>query len=373
MLFTYRPVPHKMDQMHEFVSFIFSEVWCKAPDNEYSLELFEPNPALHQIMVELFRRDSAGKLDTDGAAYFFYENVNAIFSEFKLLNPVEIVQFRTQFEHNNRIEELCRNEAGVTPTHYDSLDSAKSVLNDKIYKFFNGIYNSGFFDLAFVRHILGSTLSEYYREFVDQDHDNNNDACPFCGIMPLDGEFDSTRDAFDHFLPKSVYPYNSLNLRNLVPSCHKCNSGHKLSQDPINDDKTKRRRRAFYPFSRTPPGITITVTLMTKDWSARRTKGSINVRVGSTAFPEEASTWNKLYGIEERYEAKCNSKNGGIYWQSRILNECKTYNLTPREMLEAELKAASNAPWVHCNFLKKAFLECLERSGLLDSIETDAT
>jgi hypothetical protein len=370
MLFTYRLVPHQMGQMHEFITFIFAEVWCNAPSTEYSLELFEPNPTWHQIMDELFRRDSAGKLDSKGAAYFFYENVNAIFSEFKSLAPVEIAQYRTQFEHNNRIEELCRNDGCVTPIHYESLDPAKTVLNDKIANFFRGIYGSRFFDLAFVRKILGSTLSDYYREFVDQDHDNNNDTCPFCGIMPLDGEFDPTRDAFDHYLPKAKYPFNSLNLKNLAPSCNKCNSGQKLSQDPLHDQQMKPRR-AFYPFSETPTDIEVTVSFTTNDWSTRRTQNSIQVTVTSNTFPIEAATWNEMFGIESRYAAKCNSRNGGIDWQNRVLNECMTYKLTPRQMLEAELASATHSPWVHCNFLKKAFLECLDRSGLIQPTETD--
>ncbi len=78
-----------------------------------------------------------------------------------------------------------------------------------------------------------------------------------------------------------------------------------------------------------------------------------------------------MFGIESRYAAKCNSRNGGIDWQNRVLNECMTYDLTPRQMLDAELASATNAPWVHCNFLKKAFLECLDRSGLIQLTETD--
>lgn len=363
MLFTYCPVTHGMEQMHEFIEFIFVEVWCNAPTNEYGLELFEPNPALYQVMDELFRRDSADQLGAKGAAYFFYERVNEIYNEFRSLNDVEIAEYRNQFNQNNRIEELCRNDAGTNAIHYASLNPAKVALNDLIETFFKGIYSSGFFDLKFVRDILGTTLSEYYREFVDQDHDNNNDTCPFCGIMPLDGEFDPTRDAFDHYLPKGTYAFNSLNLKNLAPSCNKCNSGHKLAQDPLYY-ADKRRRKAFYPFSTTSPDITLTVSFTSDDWT-RRSHDSVNVQVDSSTFPEETATWKELFGIEKRYAAKCCSKNGGSDWQNRVVNECLNYSLTPQAMLEAELASAANAPWVQCNFLKKAFLESLHRSGLI--------
>lgn len=363
MLFTYRPVPHKMKQMHDFITFIFLEVWCNAPSNEYSLGLFERNSTCHRIMDELFLRDLAGKLDAKGAACYFYKGVNAIYSEFKSLTSAEIAEYRDQFEQNNRIEELCRNDADTTPIHYASLNPAKTELNEEIAKFFKGLYSSGFFDLAFVKDILGSTLSEYYREFVDQDHDNNHDTCPFCGIMPLDGEFDPTRDAFDHYLPKGTYPFNALNLKNLAPSCNKCNSGHKLAQDPLHN-ADKQRRKAFYPFSTTPPDVSVTVSFTSDDWTRRR-HDSVNVQVDSSTFPEETATWKELFGIEKRYAAKCCSKNGGVDWQNRVVNECMNYSLTPQDMLEAELASAANAPWVQCNFLKRAFLESLNRSGLI--------
>ena len=50
---------------------------------------------------------------------------------------------------------------------------------------------------------------------------------------------------------------------------------------------------------------------------------------------------------------------------AHVLNECTNYDLTPGEMFVAELATATNAPWVQCNFLKKAFLESLDRSGLI--------
>ncbi len=363
MLFTYSPVTHGMEQMHEFIEFIFVEVWCNATTNNYGLELFEPNPALYQVMDELFRRDSADQLDAKGAAYFFYEGVNEIYNEFKSFNDVEIAEYRNQFEQNNRIEELCRNDDGTKPIHYASLNPAKVALNDRIETFFKGIYSSGFFDLKFVRDIVGTTLSEYYREFVDQDHDNNNDTCPFCGIMPLDGEFDPTRDAFDHYLPKATYPFNSLNLKNLAPSCNKCNSGQKLSQDPLHDEQM-RSRKAFYPFSATPPNVLVTVSFKTSD-RTQFTPNTVNVKVDSSPFPEEVTTWNELFGIENRYTAKCCSKSGGLYWHKQVLDECVNYERTPRQMLLAELASASNSPWAQCNFLKKAFLEGLDRTGVI--------
>lgn len=40
------------------------------------------------------------------------------------------------------------------------------------------------------------------------------------------------RPEFDHFLPKSTYPFFALSLYNLIPSCHICNSNCKGKKEP---------------------------------------------------------------------------------------------------------------------------------------------
>lgn len=58
--------------------------------------------------------------------------------------------------------------------------------------------------------------------------------CPYCNriytiTLPSRKELDSkkqfrtTRPVFDHFYPRSKYPYFALSLFNLIPSCHICN------------------------------------------------------------------------------------------------------------------------------------------------------
>jgi len=44
-----------------------------------------------------------------------------------------------------------------------------------------------------------------------------------------------TRPEFDHYLPKSVYPFFALSLYNLIPSCHICNSNCKGTTKLDND------------------------------------------------------------------------------------------------------------------------------------------
>ncbi|KAA6326871.1 hypothetical protein EZS27_024078 [termite gut metagenome] len=55
--------------------------------------------------------------------------------------------------------------------------------------------------------------------------------CVYCNrqyIFTVDSENNHiTRPEFDHYLPKSEYPFFALSLYNLIPSCHICNSNCK--------------------------------------------------------------------------------------------------------------------------------------------------
>lgn len=206
-------------------------------------------------------------------------------------------------------------------------------------------------------------LNSYYVEFVRV---NDSGCCPFCGLLPIDNEFDPTREAFDHYLPKSKYPFNSVNLKNLAPSCHKCNSGNKGDKDPLYD-KDGNRRKAFYPFSKTKADIQISVDVLSKNW-LNLTSSDLSVTISSSTHTDEVETWNDLFRIKQRYSAKCCDKRGGLSWQKRVFDECQNYRLSVKEMLVAEIQSAENDPMAESNFLKKAFLEGCQRAGLFDVI-----
>jgi hypothetical protein len=76
---------------------------------------------------------------------------------------------------------------------------------------------------------------------------NTAGKCPFCGIGNIKSPHHTKREAHNHYLPKALYPFNSINVRNLAPTCHECNSTYKLSKDPAHND-AKRRRKAFNPY-----------------------------------------------------------------------------------------------------------------------------
>jgi hypothetical protein len=359
MLFPYTYVPHQMEKMQTYIDFIFYEVWSKAPTSDYGIHLYEPCEELCKIMEELHRRDLAGDLQ-EGAGKYFYESVNSIFNAFKKLTDAEIDLYKQAFDSNNKVEELCSGSLAHVPMVYAGLNNDKEELNGGIEKFFKNLYSSGFFNLVFVKEVVGSDLTQYYKEFVRK---NNTGTCPFCGLLPIDGEYDPTREAFDHYLPKSKYPFNSVNLKNLAPSCGKCNSGNKRDQDPLSDSNT--RRKAFYPYAAAKAEIAFSITVNDKYWPELIPEG-IEINIQSDGHSEELETWAELFKIEKRYAAKCCGNNGGRNWLNRVLAEYQNYNLSVPAMLNAELKSAEASPWFDANFLKKAFLEGCKHAGLFN-------
>lgn len=58
--------------------------------------------------------------------------------------------------------------------------------------------------------------------------------CPYCNrnyIHTSYNEHGKTRPELDHFFPKSKYPFLSISIYNLIPSCHICNSNLKGAKD----------------------------------------------------------------------------------------------------------------------------------------------
>lgn len=362
MLFPYTQIPHKMRYMHGFVAYIFAKVWCKAASVEYSLELFKGMPKLYLIMEELDRQDKAGK--DDGAGAFFYKYVNAIFNDFKALQPPELRALKMHFMANNNIQALC--EGRVSPVRYSSL--AQTELSEKIRGFFSKLYSGGFFNLKIVKDTIGADLQDHYNDFAKA---NDLPCCPFCGIQPMDNEYDPTREAYDHYLPASVYPFNSVNLKNLAPACHKCNSQNKGAKDPLLDE-AGNPRRAFFPYSKNSYNIEISLQFASNS-QFPKDLSDVNVDLKCQGYEQEIDTWNHLYRIKERLSAKCCSTAISKAWMNRIKIECRNYRRQPNEALEAELATCDESPWTEVAFLKAAFLREADRKGLLSDTANETT
>jgi hypothetical protein len=311
MLFTYTYVPHQMEKMQAFVDFIFYAAWCQAPSKgPYSLELFVPNPELHEVMTSFHHDDSA-------AAYFFASHVERIYGLFATLNACQVEKLRLWYRANNDVEHLCANDPTTPMKRYVDFPAELKDLSDQLASFFKQLYSR--VDVAALRKRIGD-IGDHYRAFSTV---NKSGKCPFCGINDLLGEYHTKREAYDHYLPKALYPFNSINFRNLAPACHHCNSSYKTSKDtaytPKDPAGVAMRRKVFYPFASSHPTIEIKVTLPHVNIDKMST-GDLTLSFGPVDFSEQIETWKDVYGIEERYRAKLLGGDGKA-WLVEVLDE----------------------------------------------------
>lgn len=351
MLFPYTYVPHQMEKMQEFIDFIFHEVWCKAPTKgHFNLDLFNGNAELHEMMKALYYSDTQG-------ADFFYGHIERIYGLFSVLTASQINQFQQWYESNNDLETACTNKSGTEIVCYKEIEASYPELAKQLTTFFKELYEK--LDIAAIKKQIGD-IDNHYQIFVSV---NKAGKCPFCGIGDIKGQHHSKREAYDHYLPKALYPFNSINFRNLAPACHECNSTYKLSKDPLHN--ATGRRKAFYPYTTASYTIQIQITLQHADIDAL-TPTDIAIQFGPAGLAEEIETWKEVYGIEERYKAKFCGENDGKYWLTQVLDECQAYDKQPADILAMRAQQAQSSPYADCNFLRKPFLDACQQIGILD-------
>lgn len=362
MLFAYAYVPHAMEKMQAYIDFIFFEVWCKAPIGlEFSPSLFGAEPDLSDIVSNFGFAVNAPERGKQ-----LYRDIKRIYELFAALTPTQIDQFKQWYQANNDIEKVCANDPAVQIARYADIKAIYPGLSDQLASFFKGLYSQELLGLAALREKIGN-IDEHYQAFMQM---NKLAKCPFCGITDMLGVYHTKREAYDHYLPKGLYPFNSINFKNLVPACHCCNSSYKTTQDPSYSPKDPAgeptRRKAFYPYATDNHSIEITIDLGTSDID-RLTSADIQLTFGPATIQEEIETWKEVYGVDERYKAKCCGCDAKDWLeQVRIFRDA--YGMDPVAFLAIVQHQTKKAPIANSNFLKKAFLEACERIGVLEKI-----
>jgi hypothetical protein len=353
MLFPYTYVPHRMEQMQRFINFIFYQVWCRARKaGPYGLNLFDANPPLKDVMTSF-------AYDHTDAGDHFSSQVQAIYLSFSQLKHRDIAQFKRWYQGNNNLEQVCANNPGTHLARYTDVAVNHENLATQLATFFKGLYSQSLLGLATLRAKIGD-IDDHYQTFVQT---NKAGKCPFCGIGDIKGAHHRKREAYDHYLPKALYPFNSINFRNLAPACHECNSTYKLSKDPAHNPAG--RRKAFYPFATTTQTIDIQMALQHFDIDKLK-PADIQIMFGPAAIADEIETWKDVYGIEERYKAKLCGENDGKYWLTQVLDECQTCEKQPAVILALHARQAQSRPHADCNFLRSPFLQACQKLGLFN-------
>jgi len=133
-----------------------------------------------------------------------------------------------------------------------------------------------------------------------------------------------------------------------------------FSKDPLHNSENGYRRKSFYPYQTSPYAIELEISLNPQDWNNIK-PDDVSLTLGPEVLKEEIDTWLDVYGIEERYKAKCCGENDGKYWIAQVWDEWQNNGKTPQDCLTT-LKRQK--PLADVNFLKKPFLEACQRAGL---------
>jgi len=361
MLFNYHYITHDIEKFQTWLDHLVKVVWCNAM-GDFNIDLLHPD--LRAVVLDIYNTEDAKPRGKTGD--WLYGPIRDIFNLFKTLSPQQRQQISGWYDNNNDIESLCANDPLKIPGTYAQINA----INAELEKALKAFCQSLFTDVIHLKAVTSRTaeIDAHYDAFVTE---NDEGKCPYCGYGDIKGQNHSTREAYDHFLPKGIYPFNSVNFKNLAPMCHECNSSYKLKKDPIkNIDPLHRtiagtRRKAFYSYATAAPGISIGLALATAD-IAQLSPADITLAITAPGRDEEVESWMDVFGIEERFKAKCCAKNDGKYWLVQALDECKNGAKTSQEIVETIQRYANANPWAEANFLKKPFLDACNQIGIFD-------
>lgn len=367
MLFPYKYINHDIEKLQSYLDFLFLKVWCKARVDFDSSKL-DRYAELKTIYETLHHDDGEW-------ATFFNGHIEDIYKEFLKKSKSERKQLKKYYLINNNINSLCVSNS-KSPLCYDDLEKQHPKLCKLLKTFYSKLYGA---KSPFILAVFGNLLTlkaDHYKEFNIVNFDGHEGKCPFCGLNPIKGNDHTKLEAYDHFLPKGTYPFNSINFTNLSPMCHECNSSYKLEKEPLmNIDplkkKSKVRRKAFYPYSKDKWQLNFKVELSNADFGTLK-KEEIKIVVEANNRDEEIESWLEVYGIEERYKAKILAKHDGRRWYGDIKDGIhnarkilKNDALTQQDWVELKLSECDTDFLADCSFLKKPFIEECRSKGIV--------
>lgn len=264
MLRLYKPIQHDIFKLQTMLEHLVCNVWCEANNDDTCESKLNDEFKIIYNSYEWLKND-----------------VDDIYNECKSLSEFARTAIKHAFSVNNKIEELCNQNE--TPVYLNCLPNiVESKIKPLLVKFYEDLLE---------RKKVPGTKQDYYQKLIEE---NELQYCPCCGLNYFESEDSKYREAFDHYLPKSKYPFLSVNFENLVPLCHKCNSDRKGAKDPIKDGA-----KAFYPFSNNHHNIQIDLTIdKSKDIRILERE---DLTINLTGDTDKIETWDRLFDIKERY------------------------------------------------------------------------
>lgn len=336
MLRLYKPiVEHEIFKLHELFSHVVKEVWCKACEEESCED------KLQEEFKKIYHYAYINK------EHKLEQEVEEIYKLFKALSEQEKQLISQAFDSTNQIEDLC--EGRGTPVY---LDDMPEVVKKRIKPLLKWCYEK----LLEKKKVSEGKIA-YYKDL--KDHNGGMKTCPCCGLIDFESGSSSKGEAFDHYFSKGIYPFASINFLNLIPICHKCNSGRKGKKNPIKDNKI-----AFYPFSTATHKINIEIETKLEVNNEDKQLHLSDLTVKLIGDKKKVETWDWLFAIKERYKGVYEDYSGP--WFRQLINRYKknkkrAIGLSLTDIIEEQIEDCQDDLYLDKKFLKIAFLNVLKK------------
>lgn len=190
---------------------------------------------------------------------------------------------------SNDIKGIC--EGTTRPLRIDQIPpDIRELIKDLFIDLYEQVLDGNAFTSRY------KTLKDHFKEF--KEINSNITLCPICGISPLKTQFDTSRDQYDHYFPKMLYPLSSVNFKNLVPICSDCNCPTcKGATDPVAVTTGK----LFYPYEENYQGINIKFKIITDNVKIDDIEWAVDF-TSPGGRREEIQAWRSIYHIDDRYK-----------------------------------------------------------------------
>ncbi|PGS67596.1 hypothetical protein [Bacillus thuringiensis] len=306
MIRAYKYIETVHSKLHEYVIAFFIRI--ETDTGVFRNELFEPEfiPIVNRhrtILKNRFR--------------IIYEHVSSLSLDDRRSFCQKIIE-------SNQIEKICRGE--FKPEAFvDNPTGIDLILKELFLALYNRVLDGNAF-----RENANTTLRAHFNQFSDTNADIT--LCPNCGIGELKKSQDKIRDQYDHYLPKTLYPFSSINFRNLVPCCRECNS---LEVKGNKDIIALSTGKLFFPYDDSFEGLSLCVHVKHDNPEIEKIDWEFIFNCSDNRS-DEIESWKTIYSIEERYQGYIQARIKKWYKAYyEVMTDPKTsdYNMSEKEMI----------------------------------------
>jgi hypothetical protein len=274
------------------------------------------------------------------------DRCTAIYNEIKDWDLGKRTKLFNAIRESNDIEGICRGSS--IPQR---IDNTANGFDERIRTFFIDLYDQV---------LNGNPFNEQYSTSLSQHFDAfsklNSDItlCPVCGIGELKKHTDDIRDQYDHYLPKALYPFSSVNFKNLVPICRECNSLDVKGDEDVIAVSTNKK--LFFLYDEKHRGITVAFQIVNDDIDPNNIQWQITFSNPDNKN-DEIESWKTIYKIESRYRGFVNARIEKFYrhyWE--FINDSDIAHLAIEDRKLACFKSYEKDESLQLNFIRKPAL-----------------